>query len=99
AYFNIEGRVVVGFYLHGEGEGVSLSGSNAISTTRYKVNGVEYQQEAYQQVKTDLASLHADIALVKANIDLTELILRENNMTVKLDEFDKEMQMQKERAR
>ncbi|NDW12552.1 efflux RND transporter periplasmic adaptor subunit [Bacteroides sp. 214] len=30
-------------------------------------------QEAYQQVKTDLASLHADIALVKANIDLTEL--------------------------
>lgn len=30
-------------------------------------------KEAYEQVKTDLESLHADIQLVKANIDLTEL--------------------------
>lgn len=30
-------------------------------------------KEAYEQVKTDLASLNADIQLVKANIDLTEL--------------------------
>lgn len=30
-------------------------------------------KEAYEQVKTDLESLHADMQLVKANIDLTEL--------------------------
>ena len=30
-------------------------------------------QEAYEQVKTDLATLNADIELVKANISLTEL--------------------------
>ena len=30
-------------------------------------------KEAYEQVKTDLASLHADIQLVQANIALTEL--------------------------
>ena len=30
-------------------------------------------QEAYEQVKTDLATLNADIELVKANIELTEL--------------------------
>lgn len=30
-------------------------------------------KEAYEQVKTDLATLEADIKLIKANIDLTEL--------------------------
>lgn len=30
-------------------------------------------KEAYEQVKTDLATLNADIAIIKANIDLTEL--------------------------
>ena len=30
-------------------------------------------KEAYEQVKTELATLHADIENIKANIDMTEL--------------------------
>ena len=30
-------------------------------------------KEAYEQVKTDLATLNADIEIIKANIELTEL--------------------------
>ena len=42
-------------------------------------------KEAYEQVKTDLATLNADIEIIKTNIELTDFVLR----LTELSDFDK----------
>ncbi len=63
------------------------------------LNGAMDELKAHQQTVLDGASAFRLFDTYGFPLDLTELICRENGLTVNVDEFDAEMQKQKERAR
>ncbi len=63
------------------------------------LNGAMDELKAHQQTVLDGASAFRLFDTYGFPLDLTELICRENDLTVNVDEFDAEMQKQKERAR
>ena len=63
------------------------------------LNGAMDELKAHQQTILDGASAFRLFDTYGFPLDLTELICRENGLTVNVDEFDAEMQKQKERAR
>ena len=63
------------------------------------LNGAMDELKAHQQTVLDGASAFRLFDTYGFPLDLTELICRENGLTVNIDEFDAEMQKQKERAR
>ena len=63
------------------------------------LNGAMDELKAHQQTVLDGASAFRLFDTYGFPFDLTELICRENNLTVNVEEFDAEMQKQKERAR